>query len=971
MTLIHGFELLREETITETNTRARIFRHARTGAELISLENTDENKVFGITFATPPEDSTGLPHILEHSVLCGSRKYPVKDPFVQLLKGSLNTFVNAMTFSDKTVYPCASQNLQDFYNLVDVYLDAVFYPRITPQVLEQEGWHYELEDINAPLVYKGVVFNEMKGAFSSPEGVLGRYTEQSLFPDNAYGHESGGDPRNIPDLTYEQFKTFHETYYHPSNARIWFYGDDDPEERLRLIDDFIKEFDQITLDASVALQPRFEAPQKITQGYAASEDGEDNSGYVTVNWLLVESTDIQEAMGLQVLEHILLATPASPLRKALIESGLGEDVTGGGIDNQVREFYFSTGLKGIDPADSEKVETLILDTLRQLVETGIDKDTIEASLNTIEFQLREYNTGGFPRGLAMLITSLSTWLYGNDPLAPLRFEVPLQNLKETLASGERYFEGLIQRYFLDNPHRTTVLLEPDPRLQSRLETEERARLQAVRDSLSEDDLLTIVENTKKLKEMQETPDTPEALATIPVLKLEDLDRENKSIPSEEQSLADVPVLYHDLFTNGIVYLDLGFNLHALPERLLPYINIFGQALLEIGTKTQDFVQLSQRIGQNTGGIGNTTLINTILNSDQTTAWLILRGKATTDKADQLLSILSDVLLTVNLDNPDRLLQIVLEEKAGKEASLVPAGHGVVNNRLKSHFSEAGWLKEQTDGLDYLFFLRDLAETIKSDWAKVLSDLEELHDLLIKRQWAIANVTLDAENWTALQPQLADFLSGLPQSDAQEHAWQWQAPPRYEGFTIPAQVNYVGKAANLYATGFTRGGAVSVITNFLNTDYLWEKVRVQGGAYGGFCGFDPYAGVFSFGSYRDPNLLETLAIYDNASAYLKEVELDQEEVVKSIIGTIGSIDGYQLPDAKGYTAFVWHLLGSTPEYRQKLRDEVLSASNADFNAFGETLETITNNGDIVVLGSAEAINAANEQRDNFLTVKKVK
>jgi Zn-dependent M16 (insulinase) family peptidase len=970
MSLLHGFELLREETITETNTRARIFRHARTGAELISLENDDENKVFGITFATPPSDSTGLPHILEHSVLCGSRKYPVKDPFVQLLKGSLNTFVNAMTFSDKTVYPCASQNLQDFYNLVDVYLDAVFYPHITPQILEQEGWHYELEDINAPLIYKGVVFNEMKGAFSSPEGVLGRYTEQSLFPDNAYGHESGGDPRNIPDLTYEQFKSFHETYYHPSNARIWFYGDDDPEERLRLIDDFIKEFDKIELDASVDLQPRFEAPRTLTQGYAASED-EDNTAYVTVNWLLVESTDIQEAMGLQVLEHILLATPASPLRKALIESGLGEDVTGGGIDNQVREFYFSTGLKGINPADSDKVEALILDTLRELVANGIDKDTIEASLNTIEFSLREYNTGGFPRGLAMLITSLSTWLYGNDPLAPLRFEEPLQHLKETLASGERYFEGLIQRYFLENPHRTTVLLEPDPRLQSRLETEERARLQAVRDSLSEEDLLAIVENTQKLKEMQETPDSPEALATIPTLKLEDLDRENKTIPSEEQQVSNVPVLYHDLFTNGIVYLDLGFNLHALPERLLPYINIFGQALLEIGTETQDFVQLSQRIGQNTGGIHNTTLINTVLNTDKTSAWLVLRGKSTTDKAEDLLNILSDILLTVKLDNPERLLQIVLEEKAGKESGLVPAGHVVVNNRLKSHFSEAGWLKEQTDGIEYLFFLRELAETIKSDWAKVLSDLEEIRNLLITQQGAIGNVTLDADNWATLKPQLGEFFARLPQSETTEQPWQWQAPSRYEGFTIPAQVNYVGKGANLYANSFERKGAVSVVINFLGTNYLWEKVRVQGGAYGGFCGFDPYSGVFGFGSYRDPNLLETLDIYDNASAYLSNVEIDEDEVVKSIIGTIGSIDGYQLPDAKGYSAFVWHLLGSTESYRQKMREEILATTAADFKAFGETLKIVSEQGDIVVLGSPEAISAANEQRDNFLTVKKVK
>ena len=557
MTDSYGFELIREREIPEINTRARIYRHIRTGAELISMENSDENKVFGITFATPPTDSTGLPHILEHSVLCGSRKYPVKDPFVQLAKGSLNTFLNAMTFSDKTCYPVASQNLQDFYNLIDVYLDAVFYPRISPQILQQEGWHYELDDPEGEMVFKGVVFNEMKGAYSSPDSLLGRYTEQSLFPDTVYGVDSGGDPTEIPNLTYAQFKQFHETYYHPSNARIWFYGDDDPAERLRLIDSFIREFDAIDVNPHIPTQPRFTEPRALSYGY---DPGEEAKTLMTVNWLLVENSDPETTLGLNILNHILVGTVASPLRKALIDSGLGEDLTGGGIDDQVREMYFSTGLKGIRREDVGRVEALIFEVLGKLAREGIETEMIEASMNTIEFRLREYNTGGYPRGLMMMIVSLSTWLYGQDPLAPLAFEAPLASIKARLAGGERFFESLIARFLLDNTHRTTVILEPDPALREREEAAERARLEAARAAMSREDIEGVVSNTQRLREMQERPDTAEDLATIPSLKLEDLDPQVRLIPTAHTTLGGAPVLTHDLFTNGIIYLDVGFNL---------------------------------------------------------------------------------------------------------------------------------------------------------------------------------------------------------------------------------------------------------------------------------------------------------------------------------------------------------------------------------------------------------------------------
>lgn len=971
MTTIHGFELLREQEIPEINTRARLFRHVRTGAELLSMENDDTNKVFGITFATPPTDSTGLPHILEHSVLCGSRKYPVKDPFIQLAKGSLNTFLNAFTFSDKTCYPVASQNLQDFYNLIDVYLDAVFYPRITPEILQQEGWHYELEAADQPLAYKGVVFNEMKGAFSSPDGVLARWSQQSLFPDTVYGVESGGDPKHIPDLTYEQFKKFHETYYHPSNAKIWFYGDDDPDERLRIIDDFIREFDRLDVQPEMPLQPRFAEPRVVRKGYAGEEEEEGSSrGMVTVNWLLTENTDPELTLGLNMLEHILLDTPASPLRKALIDSGLGEDLTGGGIDEQVREMYFTAGLKGIDTEDAPKVEALIFDTLTRLAEEGIDPEMIEAAVNTVEFSLREYNTGGFPRGLAMMISALTTWIYGHDPLAPLAFEAPLNRLKARLEKGERYFEGLIGKFLLDNPHRTTVILEPDPTVRERDEAEERARLDAARATMNDADIQAVIENTDALRIMQETPDTPENLAKIPMLTLADLDKQGQTIPVEIGEMHGSPLLYHDLFTNGIVYLDLGMNLKVLPQVYLPYIGLFSQALLEMGTQTEDFVKLSQRIGRKTGGIRPSSLTSTISDGESTAAWLFLRGKGTMSQTHDLLDILRDVLLTVKFDNPERFMQIVLEAKAGKESGLVPGGHGVVNSRLRAQFSESDWVSEQMGGVSNLFFLRELIKKIETDWPSVLEVLEEMRYLLVNRNLMIVNVTLDQGNWTKFQPQLSAFMEALPTGSGDLAIWNPERGPANEGLTIPAQVNYVAKGARLYDHGYRMHGSVMVIRGFLNTAYLWEKVRVQGGAYGGFSTFDRYTGVFSFLSYRDPNLLGTLENYDAAAQYLRTLDLHPDELTKSIIGTIGSIDSYQLPDAKGYTSMVRHLIGSTEEDRQRIREEVLGTTAAHFRQFADALEAVKNHGRVFVLGSADAIQKANPELDNRLVVTKV-
>jgi Zn-dependent M16 (insulinase) family peptidase len=573
MAIIHGFERIREQDIPELKTRAELFRHVKTGAQLLSLMNEDENKVFGITFRTPPSDSTGVAHILEHSVLCGSRKYPVKEPFVELLKSSLQTFLNAMTYPDKTCYPVASQNVQDFYHLIDVYLDAVFYPRLTPFILQQEGWHFELEKPEEPLTYKGVVFSEMKGVYSSPDSLLAEYSQQSLFPDTTYGFDSGGRPEEIPSLTFEQFKAFHEKYYHPSNARVYFYGDDDPEKRLKFINECFKNFEPLEVDSGVQLQKPFEDPRRLTRSFAVGGDDE-SRGMVTLNWLVGETADREQNLAFHILAYMLLGMPGSPLRKALIDSKLGEDLAGEGLGSELRQMYFSTGLKGIAFEDADKVEDLVLDTLTRLVKEGIDPHTIEAAVNTMEFTLRENNTGNFPRGLGLMLRALTTWLHEEDPLALVAFEAPLDAVKSQLASKQSFFEEMIDRMFLKNPHRKE-------------EAAEREKLSKAHEAMNSVDLQEVISNAKALKRIQETPDTPEALATIPTLRLEDLDGKNKTIPLTSLEQEKTPVLYHDLFTNGIAYLDLGFNLHTLPQKYLPYVRLFGRALLEMGTEKED------------------------------------------------------------------------------------------------------------------------------------------------------------------------------------------------------------------------------------------------------------------------------------------------------------------------------------------------------------------------------------------------
>jgi hypothetical protein len=661
--------------------------------------------------------------------------------------------------------------------------------------------------------------------------------------------------------------------------------------------------------------------------------------------------DVDTNFSMHVLEYILLGMPGSPLRRALIASGLGEDLAGEGLGAELRQSYFSTGLKGVALEKLDAVEPLVLEVLASIAETGIEPQMVEAALNTIEFRFRENNTGRFPRGLILMLRALTTWLYGGDPTALLAFEAPLEKVKES-GKNPGFFENMIRTMFLENRHRTTLLLVPDPELGAAEEKAEKQRLDDVRAGMNQKQIKEISQAAAELQKLQQTPDPPEALASIPVLKREELERHNKKIPCEEFSIEGTPSLYHEIFTSGIVYLDIGFDLHVLPRNYIPFIPLFGRCLVEIGTEKEDFSSLGSRISRISGGISPYPLTASVRGSDQSAGWLFLRTKAIESRLPELVDLLQDILLRMNVDNPGRFTQILLEEKARLEESLIPSGHNIVSTRLRAHFNEAGQAAEQMGGVSQLFFLRDLVERVKNDWASVREDLENIRRKLINRRAAIVNLTAGAFN--EAKDTAAAVLASIPEYPIERTKWKWPENGPFEKLTIPSQVNYIGKALNLFTAGYDFHGSSLAITKYLRNSWLWDRIRVQGGAYGAFCSLDRFGGILTFVSYRDPQTDHTLEVYDSAAEYLQNLVLDERELTKGIIGAIGDMDAHLLPDAKGFASLAMYLTGDNEVLRQKIRDEVLATKNSHFNELGRMLADSRDKGIVAALGSPSSL-----------------
>uniref|UniRef100_A0A7R9U8K2 Peptidase M16C associated domain-containing protein n=1 Tax=Pinguiococcus pyrenoidosus TaxID=172671 RepID=A0A7R9U8K2_9STRA len=984
-----SYEVVGTEYVREYDAVLWQYRHKKTGAQVLSVGIDDDNKVFGVVFRTPPEDSTGLPHILEHSVLCGSRKYPTKEPFVELLKGSLQTFLNAFTYPDRTCYPVASQNTKDFYNLMNVYLDAVFFPRAIndPQVLAQEGWHYELEQKDQPLTYKGVVFNEMKGVYSSPDARMSRQVQRELFSSNTYHVDSGGDPTAIPNLTFQDFKNFHGRFYHPSNARVYFYGDDDPLERLNVLDDYLSEFEPVDPNSAIQWEKKKDAPWKKTSAFPASEeDVKKGQGHmVTVNWLLNDAPFTQkEQLTVSMLDYLLLNDISSPLYRSLLESNLGSAVIGGGLSSELLQSTYNVGLKGVKAEKAEEVEPLILSTLERIAEEGFPQDAIDACVNSIEFSLREFNTGSFPRGLSFMLGTMREWIYDGNPADGVRFDDTLAELKADLEKrGGQVFVDALKELLLDNGHRLTMTMVPDASLEAKIVKEEEDRLAAVKAELTDADLDRIIQETEELRAAQAAEDPPEAKASIPALTIDDLERKAKTTPIEVRKGLNGPdggalLVTHELPSNGILYADVGLDLSSLAWEDVPLMSLFSDMLLECGTNKEDETTLTRRIGRHTGGVRSAILRDLVehpegkcVEGDEIVHYLFLRGKAVPDKVSELFAIMKDILTDVNLDRQSRVIEMLRETKASMESSIVTSGHAFAASRLAAHDTGFGVLREQTGGVTYLNTVRELLEQAENEWPSLLSRLQKIQETLLNSNTLVVNLTGDKEVLSASVPVAETFATDLPKKASVDVAADRSVPtldlrdvPRLpavsEGLVVPTQVNYVGMAGRIYQPGDAVDSSAFVINNFLRTGHIWDTVRVMGGAYGGFCSFDRLTGRLGFLSYRDPNLMKTLENYKASADHLLTAELTEKSIEQAVIGSIGDLDSPRSVDTKGWLSLADFLAGRSDELRQKRRDEVFATDLSKFREFGEKLSDL-NKADptVVVVGSAKAIEEANK------------
>ncbi len=952
---LHGFRLIRREAIKEIQAETLMFEHEKSGAQLMFMDCEDDNKVFSITLRTPPANDCGVAHILEHSVLCGSKQFPVKEPFVELMKGSLQTFLNAMTFPDKTMYPVASRNQKDFQNLMHVYLDAVFFPRITEETFMQEGWHYELADKDADLEYKGVVFNEMKGVFSSPENILDRYLAHSLFPKTTYGYESGGDPKVIPDLSYQEFKSFHERYYHPSNSRLFLYGDCDIDKCLQFIDaHYLSKFSKQQVDSSIQFQRKFSKPKRREISYAVSKDESlEKKTFVVMGMKLGKSTNQEHCMGMEILSHILLGTAASPLRKALMDSELGTEVIGGGFDDNRVETMMAVGLKGTEKEHETRILELIFDTLKDLAENGIDPDVVKSSINTIDFKLREANFGGFPKGIVYNIHSLGSWLYDADPLMHLKYDRLMKKIKKRAPDG--YFENLIKKYLLDNQHQSIVVLTPKPGLEEKEAAKLRKQLREVKKTLDDEQLDQLVEKTRTLQELQIAPDPPEALETLPALSLGDCNRESQEFPIEIKREDAPTVLFHDLFTNKIAYTQMCFNTRSVPQDQIQYLPLLGRLLIGMGTRKHDYVELSKQIGINTGGMsGSHFSSSTLADRQQVLSYLNVTGTALMEKSGELFDLYQEVLMERSFHDHKRLLEILRSTRANLEASIVPHGNQYVLSRLQAYGSNLGRFDETTDGLTYYHFIKDLLERAEKNPGDVASEFEAVAAKVFTRGNLLVNLTAKGKDLNKLQKHAESLADSLPNIAAEAQPWEVAAPPQDEAFLTTSTVQYVGKGINLYDLGFEYTGKVEAVKAILRTGYLWDRVRVQGGAYGCSLSFDSFTGDLGLVSYRDPNLGETLDVFDGIGEFLEHLELSGKELEKIVIGAVGHLDPPLTPDRKGSIAKTEYLTGLSREVRQKRRDELFSVTLEDVRKFGNWFRHLRDSGNVCVLGNESKI-----------------
>ncbi|EOS79322.1 hypothetical protein C817_02882 [Dorea sp. 5-2] len=967
---LETYKIIKEEELYGIQAKGYLLRHKKSQARILLIEKKDDNnKVFSIGFRTPPSDSTGVPHIMEHSVLCGSRNFPAKDPFVELVKGSLNTFLNAMTYPDKTVYPVASLNDKDFQNLMHVYMDAVLYPNIYEheEIFRQEGWSYKLDFAEDRLAYNGVVYNEMKGAFSSPESVLDRVILNTLFPDTSYANESGGDPEVIPDLTYEQFLDFHRRYYHPSNSYIYLYGDMDMEEKLDWLDrEYLSSFDAREVDSKIRYQEPFEEmKEKVIPYSITSEESEDDNTYLSYNKVIGTSLDKELYLAFQILDYALLSAPGAPLKKALTDAGIGKDIMGS-YDNGIYQPIFSVISKNANEEQKQEFTELIERVLSDIVKNGIDRKALEAGLNYHEFRYREADFGNYPKGLMYGLQMMDSWLYDEEkPFIHVEALETFEFLKSQVGTG--YFEELIRRYILENPHGAIVIVKPEKGRTARMDAELDKELQEYKAGLSADEVEDLVRKTAALEEYQSEPEKEEDLERIPVLRREDISREIEPIVNEEMELAGVPVIFHEIETNGIGYVHVLFDMSGVEEELLPYVGILQSALGIIDTKNYEYGELFNEINVHTGGIGTSLeLYNDVTNIREKAfkATFEIKGKALYGKLPVVFSMMGEILTASKLSDTKRLKEILAMVKSRLLMRFQSSGHTTATLRAMSYASPSAKLKDMTNGIEFYRTVAHIEENFEEEKDRLAEILKNLTEQLFRPENMMISYTASRKGLEGIEDHVEGLKKSLYHGKPAGGACILHCEKKNEGFKTASKVQYVARTGNFIDHGASYTGALQILKVILSYDYLWQNIRVKGGAYGCMSNFNRI-GEGYFVSYRDPNLRRTVEVYEGVVDYLKNFTVSERDMTKYIIGTMSNIDQPMTPVTKGERSMHLYMNKVTADMIREERSQILDAAQDDIRALSRVAEAVLKAGQFCVIGSEDKIE---ECRDMFGAVE---
>ena len=960
------YEILDEHRVEDVQSDGFILRHKKSGARIAILSNNDDNKVFYIGFRTPPEDETGVPHIIEHTTLCGSKKFPVKDPFIELAKGSLNTFLNAMTYPDKTVYPVASCNDQDFKNLMDVYLDAVFNPNITKyeEIFKQEGWHYELTGKDDELKINGVVYNEMKGAYSSPDEVLSSQIYRSLFPDNTYSKDSGGNPEYIPKLTYEAYLDFYHKYYHPSNSYIYLYGDMDVVERLEWLDkEYLSLYDYKKVNSEINKQPAFDKIKNVEAQYSITmDDSQENKTYLSYNRVVGDTLDEMLYQAFDVLDYALVSSPGAPVKQALIDAGIGDDVYGS-YDAGILQPVFSFVAKNANASQADEFESIIENTLKEVVKTGINKEALLAGINSSEFKFREADFGQFPKGLLFGLNCLDSWLF--DDMKPfIHLECLGTFAKLRKAVDTDYFEKLIQEYLLDNTHGSSVTVKPKRGLGNEREEALAKELSDYKASLSDEEIKKLIEDTEHLKKYQEEPSSDEDLRKLPMLTRADMKKNAMPFSNIEDELLDVKVVRHDIESNGIDYISFLFDAGDFAQSELGYLGFFTNALGLVSTEKYSYTDLANATNIYTGGISTGTASHPDIKDRNNFVFKFeVKLKVLEKNIDKALELMEQMLLTSDFTDTKRLGELVAQIKARLQANLSSSGHLVAAMRSMSSFSRYALYQDELKGIAFYRSICHIEKELSESPKSVSDKLAAIAKKLFARNRMLISFTGNNEAYGNAKPSLEKVIAGFDKMSAIGNQAEVHFNTAKEAFIDASQIQYVAKTGDFICEGYEYTGALRLLRIILSYDYLWINVRVKGGAYGCMNTF-LRSGESYFVSYRDPNLSDTLDVYDRIPEYIKSFSPDERDMTKYIIGTFSALDTPMNPEAKGSRSLSAYLEGITYEQIQKERNEILNAQPEDIRRLADLVEAVLKKDSICVIGNENMIKESAGLFENF-------